>query len=148
VFIDGGIMEKPENTAEDGIDIATGFPTPINQNLVQIYASREQIDEIAQVLNLTPHQDIVKDLAKVQTIELQIADVIKDLETLSENPLGKRFNKRPVLKHLNNARVELNTASLLAADTDTRTKILGFEHVVKCRDYLNLAKDLIPSKED
>lgn len=135
---------QPDNTAEKKTDTSTGFPTSTDQYLAYLYAHKEQIDLISQLINSTPQLELINDHEKVRNLVLQIADVINDLEALSGNPLGKKFNKRSVLKHLNNARVELNKASLLAGATDTLTQILCFEHIVKCRDYLNLAKDLMP----
>ena len=87
----------------------------------------------------------MSDYRKVKSFELEIADVIYNLETLSGNPLGNKFNKTAVLKHLNTARVELNIASLLASATKERTKVLSFEHIVKCREYLQRAKGLMAS---
>ena len=105
-----------------------------------------RLNKLSKLINSTPQKELVQDYGKITNIELQIADAIDNLENLSENPLGKRFNKGAVLRHLNAARVELNIASTLAGAPDTQTQILCFERIVKCRDYLNRAKDLIPTK--
>lgn len=152
-------MGQLDNTAEKRTDISTGTPTSTSPStgippsadpyLANIYAYREQIEQISRLINSTPQWELARDYEKIKNIELQIADVIDNLENLRGNPLGEKFSKVNVLKNLNTARVELNTASRLAASTDEQVQIMSFNHIVECRGYLNLAKGLMPfPKED
>ncbi len=139
-------MDQPGNTAKNGNNAGTDSSGSAHQYLVYIYAYREQIEQISRSINLVPQWELVSNYGKVKSFELEIADVINNLEALSGNPLGRRFNKNAVLGHLNAARVELNTASHLAGSTNRRTSAECFNHIVMCRNYLNKAKDIMPSK--
>lgn len=147
-FIDGGIMRQPDKKAENTTDDNIGSSTSIDQSLAEIYAYREQIEKLSKLINTTPQQELVKDYGKIKKIESQMADVIEQLEAHSGNFSGKKFNKGAVLKHLDNARVELNTASTLAEDTDRQIQVLSYSHIPKCREHLKLAIGLMSSKRD
>lgn len=118
-------------------------PDNSNQYLPYIYAYRDQINRISQFINSIPQWELVSDYERVKTIELQIADVINNLRTFDGTPLGKKLNISAVLKHLYNARNELNSAAVLAKASNSRTKIACFEHITKCIEYLNLAQGLM-----
>jgi hypothetical protein len=140
-------LQKKEidNTLEKRPDTNTGSLSS-DEYLAYVSAYREQIDTISKSINLTPQWEFVSDYGKVKNLELQIADIILNLEILGGIPLRRSFNKAAVLRHLNNARVELNKASFLAGATDMQQRALSFEHIVKCRNYLNLAMGLMPAK--
>lgn len=130
-------MNQPGNTDEYGSD------PNADKYMASIYAYMQQIIQISQLLNFTPYWEIVSDYGKVKNVELEIADVIYNLETLGGISLRKGFNKRNILRHLNSARVEINIASRLAGATDEQKQALCFEHIVTCREYLNLAIGLM-----
>ena len=123
-------------TEQKRIDINAISPafSDIDQYQAHVNVYRDQIAQISQLINFSPQREFVSNYEEVIHVELGIADVIHNLEMLSGNPLGRRFNKSAILGHLNNAHVELNTAVSLAGATDTPTQILGFEHIVKCRE--------------
>lgn len=137
-------MDQPGNTAKNGNKAGSDSSASTQQYLVYIHVYKEQINQISQSINLMPQWELVSNYGKVQNFELEIADVIQNLENLNGNPLGRRFNKRAILGHLNNARVEINIASHLAGSTSRLTSAKCFEHIVKCREYLNRAKNLMP----
>jgi hypothetical protein len=143
-FTDGGIMDQPGNSAKKGNKAGSDSSASTHQYLVYIHVYKEQINQISQSINLMPQWELVSNYGRVKNVESEIADVIHNLETLSGNPLGRSFNRRAVLGHLNNARVEINIASHLAGSTSRLTSAKCFEHIVKCRDHLNRAKTLMP----
>lgn len=137
-------MDQPGNTAKNGKKAGSGSSASTEKYLVHMRVYKEQINQISQSINSMPQWELVSNYGKVKNFELEIADVIHNLEKLSGNPSGRNFNKRAVLGHLNNARVEINIASHLAGSKSRLTSAKCFEHIVKCREYLNRAKNLMP----
>lgn len=136
---------QPDDIEKKKTDTSFNSPTSTEQYLASLSAYRDQIDQLSKLIHVTPPLEFLNDHEKLSNINLQIADVIDNLENLSGNLLGERFNKTAVLRHLNSARVELTIAATLVGDHDRQVQIMCFDHIVKCREYLNIAKSLMPS---
>jgi len=134
---------QPSDTAKKKTD--TSSSTAAQRYLAQIYPYREIILQVSNDFMKNSLSELASNHPKLQNYERQIAVVIRNLENLGRPPSGVRFNKKAVLKHLFNARTELNTTIFLATAPDVQINVLSLEHLNKCHYYLNLAISLIPS---
>ena len=136
---------ESDDTERNKTDTSSGTPPSTDQYLASLTAYREQIQQLSKMLFVTSQSELLSDNKTLRNIDLQLTDVIYNLEKLSGNPLGKKFNKTAFLKHLNNASLEINTVLYLAGSKSQMTSTKCFEHIVKCCEHLNMAKSLIPS---
>ncbi len=136
----------PDDIGKKKTNTSSSLSPATDQYLAYLYVYREHIEQISKMIYVTPQFEFLSSHEKLNNLIVQLADVIASLETLSGNPLGNRFNKRAVLRHLNDARIELTMAATLASDHDRQVQIKCIDHIVKCRNNLNLAKSLMPSQ--
>ena len=135
--------EVVDRHANEGTNSSTAASTSEDSYLINIRAYRDQIEQISKLINKSHQWELASNYDKVKNVETQIVDAIDNLESLKGKPSDEEFKKGDILKHLYKARVELNQAARLASSTDVQVQNLCFDHLVECRNYLNLAKDLM-----
>ena len=135
-----------DNKARKAPNDSTGTSEAAQQYLVQIYSYRGIILQISQQLLDTSLYTLASNQIRLENYEKQIIDVIRNLEYLGRAPAGVKFNKRAVLGALNNARDELGMALFLLNTSDPEKAAKGVKNITRCRGYLNLALQNIPSK--
>jgi hypothetical protein len=121
-------------------------------DLLAIYTYRETIHKLSILLIDADWSELKSDSTVIKTVEEQLRDTIKNLEKLRDRPMGKKVNMEGILRAINNALKELYRAKDLTKEENIQ--IIStlpkdkYERLESCRDYIELAMGLMPSKPE